>query len=334
MNKILSQDEIDALLATVAKKPEERAAPAAAPPPLPADVQIYDFKHPERVSKEQIRTLRTIHDGFARMFATYLSASLRSMVDVNLLSIDQVTFSEYSLSLSVPNALYVLKSSNLEGKALIEMSPQFLLFVVDRLLGGVGETDVQPREISQIEQNVVSRIIQTIINQLNEVWKQIFPLEATLDGFESDPQFIQIARSSDTLVIIFLDIRVRGATFTMNIAFPYFALEPIISRLTAQSMIALTTRRLKPGEGEIVRDKIRATKLPLQVILAQTTMKVRDFINLERDDLLQIEKRTADPLPVLVGGKLKYLGTPGKLGRRKAVKIIRPVTPEENQYYE
>jgi flagellar motor switch protein FliM len=214
------------------------------------------------------------------------------------------------------------------------MSPQFLLFVVDRLLGGVGETDVQPREISQIEQNVVSRIIQTIINQLNEVWKQIFPLEATLDGFESDPQFIQIARSSDTLVIIFLDIRVRGATFTMNIAFPYFALEPIISRLTAQSMIALTTRRLKPGEGEIVRDKIRATKLPLQVILAQTTMKVRDFINLERDDLLQIEKRTADPLPVLVGGKLKYLGTPGKLGRRKAVKIIRPVTPEENQYYE
>jgi flagellar motor switch protein FliM len=331
MNKILSQDEIDALLATVTRKPEE---PAATAPGEPSEVQLYDFKHPERISKEQIRTLRTIHDGFSRMFATYLSTVLRSLVDVNLLSIDQVTFSEYMLSLSVPNALFILKSANMEGKALLEISPQFLLFVVDRMLGGVGDIETPSREITHIEQNVVLRVIQTIISQLNEVWKQVFPLNVELDGFEADPQFVQIARSSDTLAIIFFDVRVRGATFTMNLAFPYFTLEPFINKLTAQSMMALTSRKVKEGEVTGIEERVRASRLPVRVVLADTRMNVRDFMEIEKDDLLTLDKKTTDPLPVLVGGRLKYFATPGKRSRLKAVKILRAITPDEEMVYE
>ena len=329
MGKILTQEEIDALLSTVSVSPEveEEKAPTHA-------AQLYDFKHPERISKEQIRTLRTIHDGFARMFATYLSTNLRTLVDVNLLSIDQVTFSEYSLSLSVPNALYLLKMEDLDGKALLEISPQFLLFVVDRLLGGMGDTDIETREVSQIEQNVVQRIIQTIIFQLNEVWKQVQNLNAKLDGFETDPQFVQIARSSDTIAIIFFDIRVRGATFTMNLAFPYFTLEPILNRLSAQSMLAMTARRPEVVESDAIRQRVAASRLPIQVKLTQTSLSVRDFINLQIDDLLELDKRTGEPLEIIVGGRLKYFGTPGKFGRHRAVKVIRPITVQEEIIYE
>ncbi|NQU05726.1 MAG: flagellar motor switch protein FliM, partial [Calditrichaeota bacterium] len=323
MGKILSQEEIDALLSTVSKESDADGQLDSL-----THAQLYDFKHPERISKEQIRTLRTIHDGFARMFATYLSSTLRTLVDVNLLSIDQVTFSEYSLSLSVPNALYMLRMKSLEGKALLEINPQFLLFAVDRLLGGGGDTEVEPREISQIEQNVVVRLMATIIKQLNEVWEQVSPLEASIDRFESDPQFVQIARSSDTIAIVFFDIRVRGTTFTMNLAFPYFTLEPIMNKLSAQSMLALTSAKVSDKGSEIISERLQASKLPLQVILANTDVRIRDFIEFDNDDLLQIEKRIEEPLEIFVGKKLKFFGTPGRVGRHKAVKVIRSITQE------
>ncbi len=330
MNKILSQDEIDALLQTVSRVPEEEAVAERSA----LEVLLYDFKHPERISKEQIRTLRTIHDSFARMFATYLSTNLRSLVDVNLLSIDQVTFSEYSLSLSVPNALYILKMEHLDGKALLEISPQFLLFVVDRLLGGIGDPEVEAREISLIEQNVVQRIVEAILRQMNEVWSQVYPLGTSLDGFETDPQFVQIARPSDTLAIIFFDIRIRGATFTMNVVFPYFVLEPIMSKLSSQSMLALTARQIEEGEKDVIKDRLRVSQIGLRTILAETSVKVRDFIDFTVDDLLKLDKRTSEPLGILVGNRLKFFGAPGKLGLRRAVKVVRSITPDEELIYE
>ncbi len=324
MGKILSQEEIDALLTTVSAV---RETEAVSEPLLAA--QLYDFKHPERISKEQIRTLRTIHDGFSRMFATYLSTNLRTLVDVNLLSIDQVTFSEYSLSLSVPNALYLLGMEELEGKALLEINPQFLLFVVDRLLGGIGNTDIEAREISQIEQNVIMRVIQSIITQINEVWKQVHPLNLSLAGFETDPQFIQIARSSDTIAIVFFDIRVRGATFTMNLAFPYFTLEPIMSKLSAQSLLALTAKHKGASAPELIQKRLQASRMQVQVILADTTVSVKDFIDFEVDDILRLDKRTSDLLEIRLGDKLKFFGSPGKIGRHRAVKVVRSITPQE-----
>jgi len=284
MGKILSQEEIDALLSSVSKESNSNGHPDSF-----EHAQLYDFKHPERISKDQIRTLRTIHDGFARKLATYLSSTLRTLVDVNLLSIDQVTFSEYSISLSVPNAIYMMQMQNLAGKALIEINPQFLLFAVDRLLGGGGDSEIEVREISQIEQNVVAKLMATIIKQLNEVWQQVSPLEASLDRFESDPQFVQIARSSDTIAIVFFDIRARGTMFTMNLVYPYFTLEPIMNKLSAQSMLALTSAKASDKGNEIISERLQASKLPLQVILANTDVRVRDFIEFNTDDLLQLE---------------------------------------------
>ena len=329
MNKILSQEEIDALLTTVSK-----GGSTESPIGERRAVHLYDFKHPERISKEQIRTLRTIHDNFARLFATNLSTSLRTLVDVNLLSIDQVTFSEYTMSLSVPSALYTLRLKALEGKGILEIAPQFLLYVVDRMLGGFGDTNSEAREITIIEQNVVSKMMQTIISLLNEVWSQVHPLDAGLEGFESDPQFIQIARASESLAIIFFEIRVRGTAYTMNFGIPYFVLEPILNKLSAQSIIALAGRRDKDTAPTSVRERVMATKLPLRVLLTETVMSVRDFIDLQPDDLVQLDHRTSQPLPIIIGEKLKFLGSGGQVGRHRAVRVIRPISPEEEIIYE
>ncbi|MFH0765913.1 MAG: flagellar motor switch protein FliM, partial [Calditrichota bacterium] len=297
-------------------------------------VQLYDFKHPERISKEQLRTLRTIHDNLARILATYLSTTLRTLVDVNFSTIDQVTYNEYSLSLSVPTSLYILALQKMEGKAILEISPQFLLFVVDRLLGGLGNTEIEAREITHIEQNVVKRIILAIVEYLNEVWSQVHEIGALLEGFETDPQFVQIARSSEAISIIFFEIRVRGVTYTMNLGLPYYVLEPILNKLSTQSMLAITGRRPQEDKSDVIRDRLRISRLPINARLAETTVTVRDFVNLGTDDLLQLEKRTRSPIEVLVGGKVKFYGTPGKSGRRRAVQILRQIRPEEELIYE
>lgn len=328
MKKVLSQEEIDALLssASVMTETEEVSSLRGS---LRKSIQVYDFKHPERINKEQLRTLRTIHDNFARMLATYLSTTLRSMIDVDFNSIDQVTFNEYALSLAIPNALYTLDLENLEGKAILEISPQLVLYMVDRLLGGLGESENKTREITVIEQNVVKRIVDKMLQLLNDAWSQIHEIGARIHSFDSDPQFVQIARSTETLAIIFFEIRIRGQTYILNISIPYYSLEPILMKLSAQSMLAGSARKEDTSRSHLISEGLRATKLPIRVVLAETSMKVKEFIGLANDDLLELEQKTSRPLLVHIGGRALYFGSPGTSGRKKAVKIIRKITPEE-----
>ncbi len=332
MNRILSQDEIDTLLSTVSKGKEYETYDAEYRESSKT-ASLYDFKHPDRISKEQIRTMRTIHENFARLFATFLSTNMRALVDVNVISIDQVTYSEYTMSLSMPSSLYLLKLPELEGKAVVEISPQFLLFVVDRLLGGTGETELEVREITLIEQNIVQRIVNNLISTLNEVWAQIYPLNAAFDSFETDPQFVQIARSSETIAIIFFEIKVRGAVFPMNIGFPYFVLEPILQKLSTQTFF-VNVKKVTEQEKQLLEDRIQSTNIRLDAVFAETMLTVNDFLNLSEGDLVQLEKSLEDELLIKLGNRLKFFAVPGTSGRKKAVKITRPATPEERMTYE
>ncbi len=324
MNRILSQDEIDALLSSVSKGKTYDTVEQDSH----KNVSLYDFKHPDRISKEQIRTMRTIHENFARLFATFLSTNLRALVDVNVISIDQVTYSEYTMSLSMPSSLYLLGMPELEGKAVVEISPQFLLFIVDRLLGGTGETEIEIREITLIEQNIVMRIINNLIVTLNEVWQQIYPLNARYDSFETDPQFVQIARSSETIAIIFFEIKVRGAVFPMNIGFPYFVLEPILQKLSSQTFFT-NVKKVGEEERKLLENRIQATRLAVRGLFAETSLTVREFLRLKSGNLIQLDKAIDDEIRIVVGSELKFFGVPGRRGRRVAVRVTRPVTFEE-----
>ncbi|RJP81644.1 MAG: flagellar motor switch protein FliM [Candidatus Zixiibacteriota bacterium] len=329
MDKILTQEEIDALLSNVSRPDEMDMNLLEGANRF----HVYDFKHPDRISKEQIRSLRTIHENFARLSATYLSTFLRTMVDVNLLSIDQVTYSEYTLSLSVPSSIYVLQADGLSGKIILEISPILLLFMVDRLLGGPGETQLEPREITLIEQNVVKSIINRLIEMLNEVWGQVVDFRGSLHSFETDPQFVQIARSSETIVIIFFEVKVKGFVYTMNVGIPYFSLEPILPKLSNQAVIG-TTRRKGDEDRTMLRHTLQATRVPVVAQLAKARLTVREFLNFRRDDVIQLPQRVDAELPLLVGGKVKFVAVPGNAGRKKAVRILRVVSPLEEIFHQ
>lgn len=331
MSKILSQEEIDALLDSVSKtktyeqveKIKERS------------VHLYDFKHPDRVSKDQLRTLRTIHDGFARTFGTYLSTILRTMVDINLLTVDQVAYSEYMMALSEPSCIYILYSDKLDGKAILEVNPQFALLAVDRLLGGAGRSgSTELREITMIEQNIIRKLIDRALEIMNEVWQHIAPLEFRFDSFESNPQFVQVAPASEIAIIVFFEILIRDLTYPLNICFPYFILDPIMQKLTGQSWLAQVQRKQQTDSSHMIYDSLNITKVPFKVMLGSKKITLRKLIQLREGEILALDSKTNEDLRILVKDRVKYFGKPGILGKRRAVKIKRQIDKDEEKIYE
>ncbi|MFH1010060.1 MAG: flagellar motor switch protein FliM [bacterium] len=330
MSKILTQEEIDALLRNVSQGQSVSAIEES----KERSSHLYDFKHPDRISKEQLRTLRTIHDGFARTFGTYLSTSLRTMVDINLLSIDQVAYGEYMLALSVPSCIYVISSKNLKGSGILEIAPQFALMLVDRLLGGSGSRVDRVREITIIEQNILKRVVDKALVILNDAWHHIVPVNLYVESFESNPQFVQIAPASETAAVIFFEIVVRDMTLPLNICFPYFVLEPLLQHLADESWMALTRRRGSVQEVSDIRARLQLTPLVLTVQLGQTTIRLRDLLNLQQGSILALNERRDQELKIRVNGKVKFWAMPGTSNNRKAVKILRRVSPYEEVIHE
>ena len=330
MSKILTQQEIDALLSNVAQGQSIETIEEQKERPT----HLYDFKHPDRISKDQLRTLRTIHDGFARTFGTYLSTNLRTMVDTNLLSIDQVAYSEYMLALSVPSCIYVISSKNLKGSGILEMSPQFSLMLIDRLLGGSGSRVDQVREITVIEQNILKKVVDKALVILNDCWHHLVPINLYVESFESNPQFVQIAPASETAAVIFFEIVVRDMTFPLDICFPYFVLEPIMARLTDQNWMTLVQRHGTIDETNNIKARLKLTPMELKVQLGQVILQLRDLMTLQKESVLVLPDRSDQDLKVLVNGKVKFWGVPGVVNRRKAIRIERCVSPYEEVIHE
>lgn len=329
MSKILTQDEIDALLKNVsAAQTYEPMAEARERP-----VHLYDFKHPDRISKDQLRSLRTIHDAFARSFGTYLSSMLRTLVDINLLSIDQATYSEYMLSLSVPSCLHIFTAKNLKGSAILEIAPQFALTVVDRLLGGTGTRVGSPRELTIIEQNILRKMIDSCLTILADAWRHVYPMNPYVESYESNPQFVQIAPASETAVVVSFEIVLRDMTYPMNVCAPYFVLEPLIQNLST-SWTNVGTKKATREEVESLRTRVGLTALPVTAQLGRVSVPTSLLMGLKRGDVIRLGERTDEFLRVWVDGKVKFWAEAGISGPNRAFKIIRKVSELEELNFE
>ena len=335
MAEILSQKEIDALLSSVGgdddggdlggdgggdddgMDDENRAA------------NLYDFKHPNRVSKDQLRTLQNIHETFAKTFNAYLAVRLRIIVDINLISVDQLQYSEFILSISDPSCIYIFRVEELNGVGIMEISPQLVLFIVDRLFGGKGSTSEEARPITNIEQTVMKKIIEKAMENLATSWQQVTPLTFILEGFESNPDVVQIAPPGETVITISLEIKIQDTSSLMNICFPYLTLEDVISKLNVQHFVAMTKRDVAEEETNRIHDRMILSALPVVSYLGSSSITVRDLIRLQRGDVLKLNRRIDDQLDIVIGGSRKFKGRPGISGKKKSVKITRPISEED-----
>jgi flagellar motor switch protein FliM len=290
-------------------------------------LSLYDFRRPDRVSKDQMRTLQNLHEGYARQFSTSLTNFLRTFVEIELVSVDQLTYSEFIMSISNPSCIYVFKMEPLEGNAIIEINPSLVFFIIDRLFGGQGRPSEQNRELTLIEENVIRRIVERSLSDLKDVWEHIGVFSPRIETYETNPQFVQIAPPGETVILISLEVRMQNASGLMSLCFPFMVLESVINKLSGESWMSAQSTSTSETRT-IIEHEMQALDVPVAVVVGQTHLTIRDLLQLQRGDILCLDKPQAADLIIMVGNKPKLAGKLGLVGRKKAVKVTRIIEKE------
>jgi flagellar motor switch protein FliM len=338
-NDVLSQEEVETLLQELEDETKRSGGAYAGPrgsatPTKPRErVNPYDFKRPERVGQEQMRALQSLHDGFARSFGASLSGLLRSMVEVKLTSVDQLTYSEFLFGLENPTCFNLLNAVPLEGHLILDINPSVLYPIIDRLLGGGQEETQQTRRpMTEIELRLVSRITDRFLDELTKAWENILHLDLSVERVESNPQLIQVVPPSEVVVMLLFELSIGGTRGMMNLCIPYNSIERISSKLTANSWIGYGKFESGTESQKLMAAGIRDANVEVVVTLAETTLKTGDLIGLRVGDIITTDKDVRSPMELSVEGIRKFQTTAGAYKGRTAVQIVdRYVPPQAPQ---
>ncbi|MDD3050832.1 MAG: flagellar motor switch protein FliM [Candidatus Cloacimonetes bacterium] len=316
MSKLLTQEEIDALLSS------EQALDGSIPEPeKQQELRLYDFKRPDRISRDQSKTLRNIHDNFAKLLSTYLSNILRTMVDVKSPTIEQISYIEFTMSASDFTNMFIFEIEHLEGKALLEIDPNFTFFLIDRLFGGPGSTNRKSNNITEIESFVLKKVAGSILDYFQESWANIADLVPKIHQFETNPQLVTIAPSSETMIVISFPILTRNFEFSMLLCFPYFMLEPILKKLLDQNFLLMLKKTPSNADIELIHKVIEQTNAKMTVELGKTEMSVEDFVSLKEGDIIVLDRKIDEYLVGYIEKIPKFLGSAGKTLKNKAFRL-------------
>jgi len=320
MAKFLTQEEIDALLSTVATAGADSYT--ATTQISQRTAAVYDFKHPNRISKDQVRTLENIHDNFGGHLSSALSGVLRAVVDVDLVSVDQITYSEFFMSLASPSCTYTFSMKPLDGLCVADISPSLAFGFVDRMFGGRGKSMDTDRELTGIELSVVDKIIARAWRELASAWNRVVEVEIATAGFETTPQFIQIVPPGETVIVTTLQLNVLETSGIVKLCYPYITLEPIITKLLGQNWTESSRVGGSDADRLILRDSIKQVETEAVAVLANAEITVRDFLNIHVGDVLVADTRSIEPSRVNIAGLGKFVARPGLRGKHRAIEIV------------
>lgn len=333
MNEILSQDEIDQLLMAISTGESE--AEDFKPVNDTRKIKIYDFKRPDKFSKEQIRTVSIMHETFARLTTTALSAQLRSMAHVHVASVDQLTYEEFIRSIPTPTTLAVINMDPLKGNAILEIDPAITFSIIDRLFGGQGQAAKVQRDLTDIEQSVMESIIVRILANMREAWTQVIDLRPRLGQIETNPQFAQIVPPSEMVVLVTLETKIGDEEGMMNFCIPYITIEPIISKLSSQFWFSSVRRSSTTQYLNVLKEKLSTVDMDVVAEIGSINVPIRDVLSLRIGDIVQLSNvRVGDPIVINVGNKKKFLCQPGVIGKKMAVQVIGKIAQVESEEFE
>lgn len=349
MSDILSQEEIEALLNSLSQ--EDTPAPSGGSEPPAASVgagqsgsgfggfmpaakpggqgtvayEVYDFRRPDKFSKEQLRTLQMLHETFGRVAATSLSAYLRSPVSIDLISLEQVPYEEYLRSIN-KSVFTIMALPPLSGEAALEMEFDLIFTMIDRLLGGPGRT-INRTSLTDIEQPLVRQIVDRIFQSLKASWEGVVVVNPAIEGIETSGQFVQIAPPSDIVVSILFEVRVADMRGAMSLCIPYMVLKPITTKLSAQKWFAASSaRKQSPASRRALNVMIQDAEVDCAVLLGRSRIHISDFLRLRPGDVIRLDQKEEKDISFLIGGLPKYEGRPALDGHKLVFNVVRPAT--------
>lgn len=328
MADILTQDEIDALLNSV----DDAPPPVATSSKKEDDRQIiiYDFKRPNRVSKEQLRAIKGIHDKLARSLASQISSVMRSIVEIKLHSVDQMTYGEFLMSLPSPTSFNVFSIKPLDGSCVLEINPSIAFPMIDRLLGGKGESFDTSRELTDIELNLLDGILRTIMTRLRESWQVITEIYPNIEAKESSSSVVQIVSQNEIVVMVVMEISIGNVSGMINLCYPVIYLEPILGRLANRDVMLGETNTKKSRNKEL-KVLVGRAEIIYEAILGKAIISVKELLNLKEGDILKLDRSADDQAIVSIDKKDVYLAKAGVRRYRKSIQIKELIKTDKDE---
>ncbi len=323
MSDILSQSEIDNLLQALHSG--EVDAQEIQKETVEKKVKKYDFRRPDKFAKDQLRTLEIIHENFSRLLNTFLSGYLRSLIHVEVLSVEQITYYEFINSISNPAVLGIIDFSPLKGQIILDIPSDIAFVLIDRILGGSGDQVKEIRNFTEIEIILLKKLMNQIVKFLNEPWENVLQIHPTLEKIETNSQFVQIISPNETIALITLSIKIGKVEGMLNLCIPHLVIEPILSRLSTKFWFNNISKEPTSKDQEVLKKRVEKTNVQVQAILGSTYIKVSDFMDLQVGDVIKLDTFITENIKVFVGGQLKYFGKPGIKKKNMAVQVVEAV---------
>lgn len=330
MADILSQEEIDALLDVVEDEGDDVLESEDDNLIPQRQVTLYDFKRPNRVSKEQLRAFRGVHDKMARSLASQISSIMRSIVEIQLHSVDQMTYGEFLMSLPNPTSFNVFSMKPLEGSGVIEINPSIAFPMLDRLLGGKGEPFDSTREFSDIELSLFETILRVMMATLKEAWGPVMDIYPTIESKESSPNVVQIVAQNEIVVMVVMEIIIGHSSGMMNICYPVISLEPVLPKLASRDLMLNETSSKKSRNTEL-KVLLGGAKVNVEANLGEADLSMGEVLELQVGDVLRLSSPADDIVTVSVDGKDRFRGEIGLRRFRKSINILEIIETEKDE---
>ncbi len=332
MAEALSQSQIDELLNKMRTGGMEEIEQEEAESAARAKEKEYDFSSPKKFTKDQLKSLNSLYENFARVASSYVTSVLRDVCEIGVAQIEEQRYYEYSNSLP-DNALVAMISFQPESQQydetllMMDMATSFGYFMVDRMLGGSGAPSQPDRDYSEIELVVLEHAFKNITRYLKEAWCNNFPVEMSLQNIETNGRLIQAFSPQDIVVIVTFEIKTADMVAPANICMPAENLEKIINSFSVK--YSRTVKQHDKEEEENRRNMmlecLKDTDVTVEAVLEQCQMDVGSIVNLKPNDIVTLNARITDNITLVVEGDPWFEAKFGKLGPRSAVKVINTI---------
>jgi len=284
--------------------------------------KLYNFRRPDKFSKEHLRALQDVHREFSRQISLVMTAYLRMHIEIDVVSTDQLTYDEFIRSMPSPITIGIFELNPLPGQVLLGLSFEVLSCIVDRMLGGIGLSENKQRELTDIEESLAKKVIERMVKTLEGAWSHILPVQAEVIGLDSSYQMIQVATSGEIVALITFEVQIAGKYFGLiSLCFPYPVLENVLAHLSTQHIFQTKGIVATTEERQKMIQKLNTSKVDLSVLFGSCELTLSEFLDIKENDILKLDNKITEDLVVKVNNEKKFFARPGTLKNNICVKI-------------
>ena len=323
---MLSQNEIDKLLSKLSQDGLQQDENEV------NTIKKYDFRMANKFTKDQIKNLHSIYNNFSQLLSTYLSGTLMTVCQVEVISVEERTYLEYTNSLQTPIILAAIDMPPLDGTTLLEISSNITYSIINRLLGGKGGWQESSKSFTDIDLALIEKVILQITGLINESWMKVVEVDAVLNRIETSPQFAQIVAYNEATAIITISVKIgNDSEGVMNVCIPFIALEPIAKKMDKSMWIASKKTIPNQENTKYLKAKLANTRVPVIIKFKEISMPLSEVIDLQPGDVLRLDHKVNDKIQVSVEDIPKFYGKLGMYNNKYAIKITDIVRDEEEK---